>query len=76
MELSYATLWEAISDKIGDEDAVVTGTNRRSWTEYDDRASRLAAAFSDAGLGLGSKIGMYLWNGNGETDIASSATRG
>ena len=78
MELSYATLWEAISDKIGDEDAIVTGTNRRTWTEYENRASRLAKAFGEAGLGAGSKIGMYLWNGNEylETQFAGMKIRG
>ena len=78
MELSYATLWEAISDKIGDEDAIVTGRNRRTWTEYENRASRLAKAFGEAGLGPGSKIGMYLWNGNEylETQFAGMKIRG
>jgi acyl-CoA synthetase (AMP-forming)/AMP-acid ligase II len=78
LELSYATLWEAISDKIGDEDAIVTGANRRTWTEYEDRASRLARAFGEAGLGPGSKIGMYLWNCNEylETQFAGMKIRG
>jgi len=78
LEPSYATLWEAISDQIGDEDAIVTGANRRTWTEYENRASRLAKAFGDAGLGLGSKIGMYLWNGNEylETQFAGMKIRG
>jgi fatty-acyl-CoA synthase len=78
LELSYATLWEAISDSIGDVDAIVTGKNRRSWTEYEDRAARLARAFTDAGLGPGSKIGMYLWNGNEylETQFAGMKIRG
>jgi len=78
LELSYATLWEAISDKIGDENAIVTGTNRRTWTEYEDRASRLAKAFGEAGLGPGSKIGMYLWNGNEylEAQFAGMKIRG
>ena len=78
MELSYATLWEAISEKIGDEDAIVTGTNRRTWAEYENRASRLAKAFIEAGLGPGSKIGMYLWNGNEylETQFAGMKIRG
>ena len=78
MELSYATLWEAIADKIGDEDAIVTGTNRRTWTEYENRASRLAKAFSEAGLGVGSKIGIYLWNGNEylESQFAGMKIRG
>lgn len=78
MDLSFATLWEAIADEIGDRDAIVTGSNRRTWTGYDDRASRLAQAFSQAGLGPDSKVGMYLWNGNEylETQYASMKIRG
>jgi acyl-CoA synthetase (AMP-forming)/AMP-acid ligase II len=78
VDLSYATLWEAISDEMGDEDAIVTGANRRTWTEYEDRASRLAKAFADAGLGRDSKIGMYLFNGNEylESQFASMKIRG
>ena len=78
MELSYATLWEAISDTIGDEDAIVTGACRRTWTKYENRASRLAKVFGEAGLGPGSKIGIYLWNGNEylETQFAGMKIRG
>ena len=78
MELHYATLWEAISDVIGDRDAVVNGEVRRTWTEYDDRASRLSSAFASAGLGRDSKIGMYLDHGNEylETQFAGMKLRG
>ncbi len=78
MELSYATLWEAIADTIGDRDAIVTGTTRRTWTEYEDRASRLARAFTEAGLGPDSKVGLYLWNGNEylEAQFAAMKIRG
>jgi fatty-acyl-CoA synthase len=78
LELSYATLWERIADEIGDEVAIATGDDRRTWTQYDDRAARLAHAFQDAGLGPGSKVGMYLWNGNEylETQFAAMKIRG
>jgi fatty-acyl-CoA synthase len=64
MELHFATVWEAITDQIGDTTAVVHGDVRRTWTEFDERSARLAAAFADAGLGPDSKIGLYLYNGN------------
>ena len=78
MELNYATLWEAISDSIGEHDAIVTGTNRRTWADYENRAARLAQAFSEAGLGKDSKIGLYLWNGNEylESQFAGMKIRG
>jgi 3-oxocholest-4-en-26-oate---CoA ligase len=64
METHYATIWESIADEIPDEVALVHGSTRRTWAEYDQRAARLAAAYSAAGLGHDSKIGLYLYNGN------------
>jgi len=78
LELHYATLWEAIADSIGDREAVATGSVRRTWTEYEDRAARLARVFEEAGLGPDSKIGLYLWNGNEylESQFAGMKIRG
>jgi 3-oxocholest-4-en-26-oate---CoA ligase len=64
MELHFATVWEAITDQIGDTTAVVHGDVRRTWSEFDERSARLAAAFVAAGLGPDSKIGLFLYNGN------------
>ena len=64
METHFATLWEAVADANGDRDAVVCGDIRHSWTQYEQRAARLASAFADAGLQPDSKIGLYLYNGN------------
>ncbi len=64
MELHFATVWEAITDQIGDTTALVHGDVRRTWSEFDERSARLAAAFVAAGLGPDSKIGLYLYNGN------------
>ena len=64
MERQFATLWESIADVIGDSPALTHGDLTRTWTEYDDRASRLAQAMVDAGLGADSKVGLYLYNSN------------
>ena len=76
--MHFATLWEAIADTIPEHTALVHATTRRSWAEYDDRAARLASAFTAAGLGPDSKIGMYLYNGNEylETQYAGFKMRG
>lgn len=63
MEMHFATVWESLTDELGDQLALIHGDIRRTWTEYDDRAARLAAAFVAAGLGPDSKIGLYLYNG-------------
>jgi fatty-acyl-CoA synthase len=42
----------------------VHGDTVRTWAEYDDRAARLAAAYTAAGLGPDSKVGLYMYNCN------------
>ena len=62
--MHFATVWESIADVIGDETALVHGENRRTWTEFDQRSARMAAAYVAVGLGHDSKVGLYLYNGN------------
>jgi 3-oxocholest-4-en-26-oate---CoA ligase len=62
MEMHFATVWESIADAIPDADAVVHGTRRYSWRQFDDRSARVAAAFDGAGLGPDSKIGLFMYN--------------
>jgi acyl-CoA synthetase (AMP-forming)/AMP-acid ligase II len=64
MELHFATVWEALADEVGDVTALVHGDTRRTWAEFDERSARIAAAFTAAGLGPDSKIGLFLYNGN------------
>src|SRR5829696_4917976 len=63
MEMHCATVWESIADELGDQLAIGHGELHRTWTEYDDRAARLASAFVAAGLTPDTKIGLYLYNG-------------
>lgn len=78
MENHYATIWESIADVIGDQEAIVQGTTRRTWSEYDERSARLAQAFGEAGLAADSKVGLYLYNSNEylESQYASMKIRG
>jgi len=64
MEFHFATVWETLADTLGDRAAVIHGEKRFTWAQYDERAARMAAAFSAAGLGPDSKIGLFLYNGN------------
>jgi 3-oxocholest-4-en-26-oate---CoA ligase len=64
MEMHFATVWESIADVIPDVPSIKHAGVTRSWAEYDDRAARIAAAFTNAGLGPNSKIGLYMYNGN------------
>jgi 3-oxocholest-4-en-26-oate---CoA ligase len=61
---NFADLWESVSDALPDRVVLVQGTRRVTWRDFDDRAARLAAALSAAGLGPGSKVASYLYNSN------------
>jgi acyl-CoA synthetase (AMP-forming)/AMP-acid ligase II len=78
MEMHFATVWEAIADTVPDVTAVAHGETRRTWREYDERAARLAAAFTAAELGLDSKVGLYLYNSTEylEAQYAAMKVRG
>ena len=64
MEMHFATVWEAIADRIPDRPAITHGDLARTWAEYDDRAARLAAAYTAAGLRHESKVGLFMYNSN------------
>ena len=62
VEWNFATAWEAIADAQPDRPALVSGARIRSWGDWDDRSSRLAAAFRDLGLSADGKVASYLYN--------------
>jgi fatty-acyl-CoA synthase len=78
MQKHFGAIWEAVSDAIPDAPAVVQGTRRLTWREYEQRAARLAGALQQAGLGPHSKVGMYLYNSPEycETNFAAMKIRG
>jgi fatty-acyl-CoA synthase len=62
MEAHYATIWESVADAVPDAPALVQGDSRRTWSEFEARAARLAGALAAAGVGPGSKVGIFLYN--------------
>lgn len=64
MEAHFATVFEAIADTIGDEPAIVQGARCTSWSDFDDRAARIAQALLAAGVGRGDTVGLLLFNGS------------
>jgi fatty-acyl-CoA synthase len=57
-----ATIWETVADAAGDAPAIVQGERVVSWEEFDDRASRLAAALAAMGVGPGGRVAIALYN--------------
>ncbi len=78
MQMHAASVWEAISDTVGDAPAICCGETSRTWSEYENRAARLSASFVQAGLKQNSKIGIFLYNSNEylETQFAGFKMRG
>ena len=64
MNWNFGTVFESVADAIPDHTALVQGERRRTWREFDERASRLAGAFRALGLGPDSKVAFYLYNSN------------
>src|SRR5690349_10090093 len=78
MRAHFGAIWEAVSDGVPGHPAVVQGNRRVLWRDYERRAARLARALLDAGLGLHSKVGIYLYNSPEycETNFAAMKIRG
>jgi fatty-acyl-CoA synthase len=62
MEAHFATIWEHIADNQPHALALAHGDRERSWSDYEQRAARLASALLAAGLRRGSTVGLYMRN--------------
>jgi fatty-acyl-CoA synthase len=59
---SYASVWELVADATPDARAVVQGARAVTYGELEDRAARLAAAWSAAGVQRDTHVALYLHN--------------
>ncbi len=62
--MHFANVWERIARHQPDAPAVICGETRRTWSEYEDRAARLAAFLDRSGVRPDTKVGLYLHNCN------------
>jgi 3-oxocholest-4-en-26-oate---CoA ligase len=60
--LHFADIFEAIAGIVPDAPAITQGDRVLSWSGYDDAAARLAGAFAADDLGVGTKVGMLMYN--------------
>ncbi len=60
--LHFATLWEAIADRIPSAPALAHGTRTTPWGAFEERAARLAGALRAHGVGPGRTVACYLFN--------------
>ncbi|MGA2519696.1 MAG: acyl-CoA synthetase [Acidimicrobiales bacterium] len=63
MEFNLADLFESVVDVIPEQEAVVAGRRRLTYSELDVRANRLAHHLAGAGVGDGDRVGLQLANG-------------
>jgi acyl-CoA synthetase (AMP-forming)/AMP-acid ligase II len=62
---NLADVWELAAEVRGDDCvALVHGSSRESWAEFDRRAAGVAHTLLEAGLGQGAKVAQYLYNCN------------
>ncbi len=62
MNLNYATVVEAMTDRLPDQACLVYGDKVTSYREFDDRSARISRALAEHGLGRDSKVGLFLYN--------------
>jgi fatty-acyl-CoA synthase len=61
-DMHYATIWEAISDRLPAALALRHGDRRVSWREFEQRSAQLAGALRAHGIGPGDGVAAYLYN--------------
>jgi 3-oxocholest-4-en-26-oate---CoA ligase len=54
--------WETVADAVPDAPALVESGVRKTWSEYEARAARIAGALHAHGLGVDAKVGLYAYN--------------
>ncbi|HYF45764.1 MAG TPA: AMP-binding protein, partial [Acidimicrobiales bacterium] len=60
---TFADTFEVVADTVPDQPAIVTEDRRLTYAEVDERATRLAHALQERGIGAGDHVGLYLYNG-------------
>lgn len=64
MTMNLADVWEAVADRLPDHIAQIHGEQRSTYRDFEERAARLAAALRANGVREGTKVALYLYNGN------------
>jgi len=62
MTMNLADMWEAVAAELPDAVAQIHGDAQSTYGDFERRAARLAGAFAAHGVGVGTKVGMYLFN--------------
>ncbi len=61
-DLNWSTIWDRVAAAVPDDPAIISPAGVVTFREFEDRASRLAAALARHGIGRGDRVGVYLYN--------------
>lgn len=64
MDFHFATAWEAVAARFPNRLAAICDGKRLTWSEYEQRAARLADLLTEYDIGPGAKAAIYLHNSN------------
>ena len=59
---NLADLFELVADAVPEREALVCGDRRFTYAQLDERATRLAHALAERGVGAGDHVGLWLHN--------------
>jgi len=59
---NFADIWEMVADAVGDREALVCGSQRRTYAQLEEHANRLANHLTSVGVGPGDHVALYLEN--------------
>ena len=72
--LTFADIFEAHADAMPNVVAIAHGEREIDWATFDDGSARVASAYAAAGLGPGSKVGMFMYNCPEYLNFGTSST--
>ena len=68
MEFHFNNVWSALAEEFPDRPALICEGKTVTWSEFNDRAARLAGLFAANGVTNGASVGMYMLNCNEYTE--------
>ena len=68
MEFHFNNVWTALAEAFPDRPALICEGKTVTWSEFNDRAARLAGLFAANGVTNGASVGMYMLNCNEYTE--------
>lgn len=63
LQPTMPTLLESVADRYGPQPLIITGTDRLTYAETEERSRAVAAGLLARGIGKGSHVGLLIPNG-------------